>query len=841
MTAQDIVTLLQGLSADLNTSTTGNSDSEATQMVAPGLIEDLRKAVSLKTSKSPVKEKKAAVLPGQAGFKFKENAALPTSNLLLENSPAVFQGLRSNLKGVGLAHEIQGIGILQAMNPVNANPSLQGWFNKFHFKEFISVYLAADTSTPVLLLPVDISIFTILGGSANYNIAAGSVWIHSSLFDNSAPTGNYTGLTVSGGTLSFTTRLSINNKTITIPVGAGCNVLLDLQQPVDSTVSPDNIGIDAMNAGVALPTQFSFGFTGPLAEITGIAEASWNLYGSVNTFQHDASQSPAYNAVLNSILIPFTIASPEFIVTKCESPFFTIQGQAKIWKGYWELPVTVIDITKTNTASGTGALAAICESGLQVSWTGLKGGLAELRLPMLSAAPGIVGVADAFASDLYGSQVYNLWANEKTGFSSTLNINYTNVFTLYYLSIQEGEELLGATAAFNANIDRPLRVDGSPVAVNGTAGLIYLLYTIPSEKLFLLIDTQLLAQDYPAKPGEVAGEYPQEAIALTNALLTITPAASVLLYGNLDTPNTFKNASLYIGFGLYSLLPALPDPYASTYILPRTGRLRDNNIGSTDNGELPLSAVIDLLLCRVRWPIPANTSPALPLVSFAIIPLAAGAGSFAVASTNSLAGTASSIPGNTHTAEFAEPTPEQRWNGSTGAFSIYDLAMLDVSTNADLMGVSFSAMNIHVNADGKQYSITPVDNSGDPSILQIIGMDLSTPGKFIRAFTLPEVTWEPNYNVSNPPKISGDPNPPIGWLLFGDDGGPTQLFNDSDKVINIAPKPVSNFIVDSYNENIQAQTKRWLPLQSLRCPLDCVHLRCLIMQANLQTDLCHRN
>lgn len=795
MTAQDIVKLLQALSVDLNTSTSGT----ITQSVTPDLLNNLRQTMTLKSQEKPaVKEKKATILPGQTGFKFKENTSLPKSDLLLEHSPAIFQGLRSNLKNITRAADIKGIGVLQAMNPAHANPSLQGWFKKLFFEEFIGVYLAADTSVPVLLLPVDVSIFTILEGSTSYKIAPGSVWIHSSLFDNSAPANDYTGLTVSGGTLSFTQKLHINNKIIIIPAGVGCNVLLDLQQPVDTTVSPDNIGIDAMNAGVKLPTQFSFSFSGPLAEVTGIADASWNLYGSSNTFQYDASQKITYNAVLNSILVPFTVTAPQFVVTQCDSPFFTIQGEADIWEGYWELPLMAIDITKTNTASGTGALAVICKPGLQVNWNGLKGGFAELRFPILSAAPGIVGVADAFAGNLYGSQVYNLWANENTGYSSTLNINYTNLFTIYYLSIQEGEELLATTAAFNANIDRPLRVDGSPVAVDGTEGLVFLYYT-PSTKFFFLYDTLLLTQDYPTQPGAIA-EYPQEALALTNALLTVTPAASVLLYGILDTPNTFKTASLYIGFGLYSLLPSLPDPYASTYIIPAIWRGRQDSRVVGVTGELPLSAVIDLLICRVRWPFPSNSNPALPLVSFAIIPLTGGAAGFATEA-------ATVNPGAFVNDQAAEPTPDQRWNVSTGEFSVYDLAMLDVSTNADLMGVSFSTMNIRVNVDGKQYSIAPVDNSGDPSILQIIGMDLSTPGKFIRAFTLPEITWEPTYNLTPPAAKSGAPDPPLGWLLFGDDGGPTQLFNDSDKVINIAPGPVSNFIVDSYNENAHAKQK----------------------------------
>ncbi len=127
--------------------------------------------------------------------------------------------------------------------------------------------------------------------------------------------------------------------------------------------------------------------------------------------------------------------------------------------------------------------------------------------------------------------------------------------------------------------------------------------------------------------------------------------------------------------------------------------------------------------------------------------------------------------------------------------------MLDVSTNADLMGVSFSTMNIQAQSDGEEYIVKAVDNSGENDLIQIIGLDLSTPGKFIRAFTVPEITWEPTFNLTLPAVKSGPKDPPFGWLLFGNDGGPTQIFNNSSEVIAIAPLPVTSFIVDTYERS----------------------------------------
>src|SRR5450759_3346351 len=102
-------------------------------------------------------------------------------------------------------------------------------------------------------------------------------------------------------------------------------------------------------------------------------------------------------------------------------------------------------LKKTNTAKGIGALAIVCTAGLQVNWKGLKGGWVGLKLPLISATTGIIGISDLFAGNRYATQHYNLWSNETTGHKSTLELSYADFFTIYYISMQDGEELLATT------------------------------------------------------------------------------------------------------------------------------------------------------------------------------------------------------------------------------------------------------------------------------------------------------------------------------------------------------------------------------------------------------------
>jgi len=818
MQQQDLITLLTELKGSLSTDAATDENGTLQQSLAPVLTSNLQTTVVEPPPPAPVTPVIASVAEvPQLYTKVLQNAqlSLPASNQLLQQSPAVFTALKAGIVPEKIAPVAisKGAGILNTINLHEISSTLKQWFTGLHFTEFISVFLSTDTVNPVLMLPITINLIPILRlphTNPSYTIAKGSVWIRSQLLCSTAPANTYTGLTISGGTLSFNQSVSINNKDIIMPAGTLCTVQLNLEQPVDSTVSPDNIGIDAMNAQAKMPTSLSFNFTGPAATITAAADASWNLYGSANTFKFNAAQTAIYNPVLNSILIGFDVTAPTFAVSKCQSPMFTIQGEASILKGYWELPVATINITTTNTATGTGALAVICSGGLQVNWNGLSGGLSDLRLPLLSATTGIIGVADAFAGNVYGTQNYDLWANETTGLPSTLAINYTELFTVYYVSIQDGSELLATNASFNAQIDRPLRVDGSPVEVKGKNALLYQYWT-PAEKLFFLLDGNLIADNYTPPGGGNVTDVPPEAMALTNALLTVTPPAGIILYGLLSGPNTFDKARLLLTFGLYYLVPALPDPYASTFKIPLIRRISDaglrDNLTAVDvnptnfvTKALPLSAVKDLLLGMVRWPV--NTSPQTPkatVVSFAILPLPNQSTQQSFAATTAATAPAPNQDVATPYSEVIIKDPGTIWQKSVGPFGAYDLAMLDVSTNADLMGVSFSTMNIRAESEDQRSTIVPVNNAYGDDFLQIIGMDLSTRGNFVRAFTVPEITWEPTINLTPPAVKSGAQDPPAGWLLFGNDGGPTQIFNNSPRFVPIAPIPVSNFIVDQSN------------------------------------------
>jgi len=83
-------------------------------------------------------------------------------------------------------------------------------------------------------------------------------------------------------------------------------------------------------------------------------------------------------------------------------------------------------------------------------------------------------------------------------------------------------------------------------------------------------------------------------------------------------------------------------------------------------------------------------------------------------------------------------------------------------------------------------------------------LDLSARSRYVRAFTVPQISWEPVFNLTPPPPaepgVPGVPDPPIGWNLYPNDGGPTRLLNDSVTLVPIAPIPVTEFLVNDFKD-----------------------------------------
>jgi hypothetical protein len=699
----------------------------------------------------------------------------------------------------------RGAAIAETLGPF---PSLDGrlfWFDFFPLVRLVPVYLAGDAQPALLfhlrqlrlslgdLLPIDEALRFLR--RRRYDLGRSSIWIRADLLSPSAPAGSYVGLRITGGHLTFTPPPVDASGKLTIPAGGRCAVQLDLEAPAVPAASGGQAGIDDANAELTLPASFSFTLAAGHETVTQLGDASWTLYGQRIDFNFRPGPSPTYEPQLLSVLIPLSASVGEIEIGAVESPFAEVTGRAPIHRAGWTLPVATIDVANPVEAAGIGGLAVQTDAGLTLNWRGLRDGPVRLPSPWIALAPGLLLITDAHASNRYAHQTLRLWKDADSRFRSALELRYADSFAVTYAVAAAGSEMLAAQTSAEARLDRPVDVKGTPLPIHTRGSLLVLSYTDDAQFAFLyddniLVDSLDPQATWPLERGRALS------LAIRNALFTVTPVNSLLLFARLrpdETAEMVESATLMLGMGLFGLLPTLPDPYAAN-----VGWLRSQGRRGQDARQVGL-----LLVAAIVWTKAADDEdPDAVETRFAFAPLAPQQAVLAPWVSNAT-GSEGPVTQTSSTA-VGRQSNQMIWDRYFQRFGNEQFALLDVSSNADQMGVSFAWFNPR-EVNERDQIFNKVYGEPAPALasaypLQVRELDLTAESRFVRAFTVPQISWEPLINLPNPQVPPGPGEPPVGFNLYPDDGGPTRLFNNSVELVPIAPIPVTEFLVRDFEE-----------------------------------------
>lgn len=161
----------------------------------------------------------------------------------------------------------------------------------------------------------------------------------------------------------------------------------------------------------------------------------------------------------------------------------------------------------------------------------------------------------------------------------------------------------------------------------------------------------------------------------------------------------------------------------------------------------------------------------------------------------------------------AQPSSPSVSRGRPGLFFQPDsFTLLDVSSRADQMGVSFgAAFRVDTDERGeanlRELNARAVNTSGFGADLplQILNMDVVATARNVRAVTLPQISWEPISNI--PLAIEGPPDPndlitvTPGLLVYDNDGIATRIFSESPYLVPVTPRSVTRHFVKEFNDS----------------------------------------
>ncbi|HCG02009.1 MAG TPA: hypothetical protein DEV93_15880 [Chloroflexi bacterium] len=658
------------------------------------------------------------------------------------------------------------------------------WFDFFRRVRAITLARGTDQF-------VRVPIRGFLTGQEQYELAAGSVWLRSQLFTPTAPAGAFSGLRITGGTISFTGPVTVSGDTIVIGASDVCGLALDLDQPAPDVATGTTTGADAKDLDIQLPAHVTITCRPGSATVDVASDALQQLFGVTYRYTYDAASPVTFDAALNRIVVPFTTDAANVTSPIVRSDLIALEGEGAILASFWALPVTVTAIGDLGNAAGAGALVMRVGAGLHARWAGLDKGPIRLNACAILTEPGRIAIT-APQSVGRAQQSFRMWDEENPDrvVRAVTRLTYTSAFLLLYNCLSSGAEAIAANdVTADADIDRPLAADGQRPAVHAPAANV-ILAEINAERYVYLWAVRIIQKLLLAPQS---GELKATSFALRNAFTRTIGPDDFYLIGAWQAPDELRSGFLALVWPMSLFMPTLPDPYVTNYI----PALRERRVAAA-GGRLPVS-----LVSIVQW-----SDPATAVLRLLLVPEGPSSEGFLA-----LSGVPSQSP-----EQAAAPTPmgqaktllhslaavrvnaiaETQQEDAANEAKLHGLfqdslkvgpeqiVLLDVSTNADLFGVGIGI------ADRRRHQ-----QSGAQLPFSVEGMDLVTNAFNTRIYTLPQIQWEPVQTVQNP-DVQPYPFPsPVTSETTGD---PTLIGTDAYKLVPIAPLQVVEAFLSEYND-----------------------------------------
>ena len=549
-----------------------------------------------------------------------------------------------------------------------------------------------------------------------------------------SPPNSWSGIRIKSGTLAYPRGSLFLDGTLSVAVG----VELRLQVVPDSVLVPgpaDGPGIASTNSDAELPTESTFVF-GPLG-VESIATAPARLALADGVFDLQRNNAAcAYYAPLRQLLIPMTPEPAHYEANSLGSAIFALQGSAPVTSAAWALPTSINAAPANLGEAATGSLVLQIATGLQATWVTLQGNAAPAGHAVLAVnSQSLTFIAKA-AVNYRGSHRLQLW-RESASANSIVEATFPKPFQLLFISDRSGLDAVGTEALLSARLDRPVRADNTrfPVDIAGT-----LLFT--QQATGTMVEIEAIPPQPPSRPIQP--------IALTNALISVTPPVRMFLRGTLAEGSQVTDGNLLIESLIYQILPALPDPYAADFTVspehdaPRQDCRLAFNVQWPDQDHPKLT---------INLTLPDGAAPQL-------------------------------FPRPVR--DGVDPLLDRIGNRRPPPRAVY--WMLDVSSAADQLGVSLDFLL----------------NQPQPQQLAVADVSLEVSGVRLHTLMLPQFQWEPVQNTFN--KDTGDIDK---LLISNDDGGPSFVKTESVRLVPIVPAPVVAELVRAYNDDRAASHVRF--------------------------------
>lgn len=741
-------------------------------------------------------EEQAGIQPGQ-----------PQIRVFLREMPARAVYLRSSVPAWARA-----AALTDSVGPILNRDGRRFWMDIYPVLPEVKAIGFINTSRPALILGPDTPLVINTPAVNSLSIGAGTIWVQSAMFAPGTDEKLYSALLVESAEVTFQGGIAQYSHGRIIMRG-GTMAILDVRLRTPETIRPEDVpqGADAWAGQFKLPEAFQMRIQPGNSGLLQVADAAWNIYGEDKNFTWTQA-APSFNYLFSAVSIPMRVDTDALNVLQCLSPVFSLAGATVVEESSWLLPAA--EINWMLPAEGAGLLSVRTQKGLSATVAGAldinQAGPAQLQINRcwITGTPGQIQVIALESVTEYAVQTLRLWQDQESRWNE-LQLTYPGTFPFIYQCNAPGTETIVSITNCLGKLDRPVGADKQPFSLKTKTSLYLRTYGALNDYLFLY-DENVIRDNEPDTGGPAVPadqlSFQSRALALNNALMTVSPVNAYLLSGELPPQaETFTETSLLYAFALVGYLPALPDPYAANR---GVFKWMHHELEGQE-GVYRLNQIQRVLIGAMHWQ--AAEAPGTNFIFGDIADMEANQ----FIHLNPMLDLQRALNDENNNrnnrtsktnARFAQQSGMNNqggngWPEEYDAFIRVDdryrnyhfFSLLDVSTAADWMGVDVGYLDEQFIFE-RRFDVVTAQNP-----LSADGMDVVAAGKLVRLFTTPQISWEPVLNKSAVMNAANDP--PEGLLLFRDDGPPTLIGNTGNDPVPIAPLPAAKYLEEGYRNN----------------------------------------
>lgn len=653
--------------------------------------------------------------------------------------------------------------------PVIGGPDII--FNLYKYYDDFKVFFSGE-SQAAFIIPVKISRIVLPGGGPRdtLTLIKGSVWIRADLLDPAAPKESYTGFRINSGSLKFSSEIEIHNDTVTVPKSTRFELNLKLDNSYGSGLN-SAIGPDGTKTKFAPPDELKLK-TQVTRRLSRLTPDGTHIFKSA-TMGRESEYSTATNPVFKwdndskNILLglkPLVKSATAFQVRKSESDLYDLTGIAKISDAAWVLGSRELPGNLSIEVAFNGQLQLGLEEGLQLQWDGIRNPetfvkVNNCKLFLLNGIFGLVAQNSDFG--LLHEQM-KLWQKSEESDHFKAEFNFSNSKELLIASVSDTSDIVFCHTDAELDIDKPICADNRPVRPrfkNCSYGKVH----DKDGKQIILTGVN---------PDYINSEDYQ--FALQNAYFTTTKEIYLGMAASYDASNIAQKGEINCWYGIYLMFPTLPHPYATNRLNQRM--IRPKTPQGVFKSVTNWSKSGDLITAEVNFSM-----------------------------NQVLTNQSEEIDIKSARTEARLVNPKQ-----------FNFVLFDVSTESDHWGIGFSGIFRRLKKGNIREREELIDET-EEGVVTINRNYIQTPHDFLIGMTLPQVSWEPVYNIS-PPDPPGNPDPKEGLLNQVNNAMPTIFYQNDGSQTKIHPKDyISKFKNnlrdenDKGNENLQTKVLFTLP------------------------------